>query len=209
MGSNSFHVNFSLIIWQQRLFVLTEKYKDYLSKGQNVGTISKNISYPKSLKNISPWNKDKRSRTVEQPSSSLLMDSTAAVDRISDLTDDLLRHILSFLPIKLAFITTVLSKRWAPLCYSLKVLCFNYETEDYSDFPGFCHFMDTLMLSSRVANQSIKTQPQFMNVFCLTSDHVLLHTFKASNMVFDLQNISCGMRVFYKTWPSMLLLCPF
>jgi len=38
---------------------------------------------------------------------------------MSDLPDELLRYILSFLPTKLAFSMAILSKRWTPLCYSL------------------------------------------------------------------------------------------
>ena len=53
-------------------------------------------------------------------------DSTEMVDRISGLPDELLCHILSFLPTKLAFTTTIISKRWTLLCYSVSVLDFNY-----------------------------------------------------------------------------------
>ena len=41
--------------------------------------------------------------------------STAA-DRISSLPDDILIHILSSLPTKQAFVTSILSKRWIHLC---------------------------------------------------------------------------------------------
>ncbi|RHN45150.1 putative F-box domain-containing protein [Medicago truncatula] len=51
---------------------------------------------------------------------SLLETSTApvAVDRISNLPDDILIHILSSFPTKQAFVTSILSKRWKHLwCY--------------------------------------------------------------------------------------------
>jgi len=80
------------------------------------------------------------------------------VDRISDLPDELLCHILSFLPIKHAFPTTLLSKRWIQLCYSLPVLIFkDYTTEDYDAFHRFSRFVNTLMLSSLATNKPIKT----------------------------------------------------
>ncbi|CAJ2639035.1 unnamed protein product [Trifolium pratense] len=78
----------------------------------------------------------------------------AAMDRISQLSNDILCHILSFLPIKQAFTTTILSKRWLRVCYSLTVLSFNDETvADYETFRRFCRFIDTLMLSNQQESQ--------------------------------------------------------
>jgi len=82
-----------------------------------------------------------------------------AVDRISELPDEILCHILSFLPTKLAFTTAVLSKRWTPLFYSLAVLRFRFNNEtlkNHNSFDHLCRFIDTLMLSPRVSNQPIK-----------------------------------------------------
>jgi len=79
-------------------------------------------------------------------------------DRISELPDEILCHIFSFLPTKLAFTTTALSKRWTPLFYSLAVLRFNDETvKNLNSFDHLCRFIDTLMLSPRMSNQPIKT----------------------------------------------------
>ncbi|KAL4285854.1 FBD-associated F-box protein At4g10400-like [Arachis hypogaea] len=47
------------------------------------------------------------------------------MDRISDLPDCILLHILSFLPTKTAFFTTVLSRRWTRLCHDLQHFEFN------------------------------------------------------------------------------------
>lgn len=49
------------------------------------------------------------------------------VDRISDLSYELLLYILSFPPAKLTFTMAILLKRWTPLCYSpSKIFCFKY-----------------------------------------------------------------------------------
>ncbi|KAL5074268.1 hypothetical protein RYX36_013252 [Vicia faba] len=59
-------------------------------------------------------------------------------DRISPLPDSILHHILSFLPIKDAAVTTLLSKRWKPLYLSQFLLHFDDKT-----FPhalSFRHF---------------------------------------------------------------------
>ena len=88
------------------------------------------------------------------------------VDKISILPNDLLCHILSFLPIRQAFQTSVLSKQWTPLCYSLSVLRidFDYEIEDEA-FVRFCRFVDTIMLSpcTQPTLQNISPQVCFQN----------------------------------------------
>lgn len=83
--------------------------------------------------------------------------AVAAFDRISGLPNELLRHILSFLPTKLAFTTMLLSKRWTPLSYTPSVVRFDVVPELDEAFHSFCLFVDTLMLSLRSLNQPIKT----------------------------------------------------
>lgn len=76
------------------------------------------------------------------------MENAAPIDRISNLQDELLLHILSFLPIKLAFSTTVLSRRWTPLIKLLTALHFHDESvKDEDAFFRFCSFIDTVTLS--------------------------------------------------------------
>ena len=106
-------------------------------------------------------------------------DNSAPIDRISNLPDELICHILSFLPTRQAFATKRLSKRWALLCYSLSVLSFLFDDgtvqddddgtilddddetvldDDYSiAIYWFCHFVDTLVLSPSAINKSINT----------------------------------------------------
>ncbi|KAH0702557.1 hypothetical protein KY285_016835 [Solanum tuberosum] len=58
-------------------------------------------------------------------------ETTTAVDRISQLSDDLLLHILSLMPTEAALVTSALSKRWRYLWKSLDSFSFstfgNYE----------------------------------------------------------------------------------
>ncbi|PNX99113.1 F-box/LRR-repeat protein, partial [Trifolium pratense] len=48
-----------------------------------------------------------------------------AADRISELPDPILSHILSFIPTKLAATTSILSKRWKSVWHSVLTLDFD------------------------------------------------------------------------------------
>ena len=97
--------------------------------------------------------------------------STIMVDRISNLSDELLCHILSFIPTKLAFTTTVLSKRWTSLCYSLPVLDFEYGWEDSCyQFDRFCRNVDAVMLSPLSTNQPLQTF--YLKCYLRDQDHI-------------------------------------
>jgi len=52
-------------------------------------------------------------------------------DRFSDLSDELVCHVLSFLPTKAAYRSSVLSKRWALICTT--ILDLNFEIPEVSD----------------------------------------------------------------------------
>lgn len=83
-------------------------------------------------------------------------DSIAVVDRISELPDELLCHILSFLPTKFSFTTTLLSKRWTPLFYSLPLLHFNdVNFKDFQTYDRFCNFVDNLMIHPLSINHDL------------------------------------------------------
>ncbi|XP_024630571.1 putative FBD-associated F-box protein At5g56440 [Medicago truncatula] len=77
---------------------------------------------------------------------------------INDLSNDVLIHILSFLPIKYAFRTTILSKRWFLLFYSLAVISIS-DNEAYTKkaWVHFCRFVDTVLLSTHAEEQTLKT----------------------------------------------------
>ncbi|KAF7825787.1 F-box/FBD/LRR-repeat protein [Senna tora] len=68
------------------------------------------------------------------------IDDTVLSDRISDLPDSLLCHILFFLPTKDAVATSILSKRWRPLwCYTH---AFDFDDRNYSGYEILhCRFV--------------------------------------------------------------------
>ncbi|XP_058773135.1 putative F-box/FBD/LRR-repeat protein At5g22670 [Vicia villosa] len=81
--------------------------------------------------------------------------SIPTLDRISDLPDSILCHILSFLPTKFAATTTVLSKRWKPLW--LSVLTLNFDYQSFNDFHTFREFVYSIMFSLRDKKTSIQS----------------------------------------------------
>ncbi|XP_057733046.1 FBD-associated F-box protein At4g10400-like [Arachis stenosperma] len=68
------------------------------------------------------------------------------MDTISDLPDCILLHILSFLPTKTSFLTTLLSRRWTHLCDNLQHLHFDQNQfrngNTWSDFSAKKRFLD-------------------------------------------------------------------
>ncbi|WJX30904.1 hypothetical protein P8452_19392 [Trifolium repens] len=66
-------------------------------------------------------------------------------DRISELSDHILSHILSFLPTKVAATTSILSKRWKHVWHSVHTIDFNDET--FKDFHSLTSFMSSTMSS--------------------------------------------------------------
>jgi len=95
---------------------------------------------------MQPWAIDKRVKHTTKSRS------------FNDLTDDLLIHILSFIPIKYAFRTTVLSKRWFPLFYSLAVICIcDNKVHTKKAWVHFRRFVDTVLLSTHAQEQTLKT----------------------------------------------------
>ncbi|XP_045810235.1 F-box/FBD/LRR-repeat protein At5g22700-like [Trifolium pratense] len=67
------------------------------------------------------------------------MPSISTANRIDDLPDSILCHILSFLPTKQAATTSVLSKRWKPVWLLVPALDFDDET--FKDFGKFHNFI--------------------------------------------------------------------
>jgi hypothetical protein len=80
--------------------------------------------------------------------------STVEVDRISGLPDDILIQILSFLPTKQAFLTSILSKRWKHLwCFVPDI---DFTETKHSDSHLFDKFVDSILcLRKSAGNNSV------------------------------------------------------
>ncbi|KAI8005574.1 F-box/LRR-repeat protein [Camellia lanceoleosa] len=92
--------------------------------------------------------KDRSSTTQKYDQKSKLGDVYEEKDRISSLSDAILSHILSFMPIKCAARTSLLSTRWKSIWTSvptinLKQLYFR-NNEDLSS--GFMDFVNMVLL---------------------------------------------------------------
>ncbi|OVA09206.1 F-box domain [Macleaya cordata] len=81
-------------------------------------------------------------------------------DRISELSDSLLHHILSFLPTKCVVSTSILSKRWRHLWTSIPILDFRqwrsptvYTEKDYPlETQRFMNFVDKVLFLLEIPN---------------------------------------------------------
>jgi len=84
--------------------------------------------------------------------------SATAVGSINDFPNEILTHILSFLPLKETFRTSVLSKRWVSLCYSFSDLYFEDDAiNNANDLTHFRQMLDAVMLSPRTQGQTLKS----------------------------------------------------
>jgi len=80
-------------------------------------------------------------------------------DRISSLPDEMLCHILSFLPSKLSVSTSILSKRWKPLWRSVPALDF-YDPRERPDlFLYMCMYVFSYMLRQPIQRLHLRISP--------------------------------------------------
>jgi hypothetical protein len=96
--------------------------------------------------------------------------ATVVVDRISNLPDDILIHILSSLPTKQAFVTSILSKRWKHLwCYvpdvELEFIGDKAEEDKHSLFDKFVY---SVLVSLESAGKQQKANTCFSQL-CIHS----------------------------------------
>lgn len=95
--------------------------------------------------------------------------ATVAVDRISNLPDDILVHILSFLPTKQAFLTSILSKRWKHLwCYVPNVELEFVDAEE-AKHSLFDKFVYSVLVSLEAAGKQQKKAKIRFSQLCIHS----------------------------------------
>ena len=99
---------------------LSNNINDQTSIGVHSGFIAA-ASSPLSHSNSTASRPEMNPTPQESPTSRRrrLMEHPASQNRISELPDEMLRLIISFLPTKSGARKTVLSQRWRPLCRSI------------------------------------------------------------------------------------------
>jgi len=106
--------------------------------------------------------------------------STATVDRIGILPDEILIHILSFVPTKQAFTTSILSKRWIHLWRYVPILDFTEANlEDRDSVLRFEEFIFSVIRSRHSAGN------HFINTFILD---IQRHSSRLHALVFGNSN---------------------
>lgn len=76
----------------------------------------------------------------------LLFQGHFNVEKISDLPEDLLVHILSLLPVNDSIATSGVSKRWESLWKKVHKLRFNDRIYDGKNYESFLHFVEKALL---------------------------------------------------------------
>ncbi|PNX73623.1 F-box/LRR-repeat protein, partial [Trifolium pratense] len=81
------------------------------------------------------------------------------IDRISDLPDSILSHILSFLPTKQASATSILSKRWKLVWHSVLTLNFDQNKDTFKNcfhFEEFIYFTISSLRENSIRSFTFK-----------------------------------------------------
>ncbi|XP_058774191.1 F-box/FBD/LRR-repeat protein At4g26340-like [Vicia villosa] len=132
--------------------------------------------------------------------------SIPTVNRISDLPDSIISHIISFLPIKFAATTCILSKRWKLVW--LYVLILNFDDKAFNNFATFRKFVYSTMFSLRDKNTSIQSFTLKLGSSCRFQQRELNRILKfvmqrgVKNLNFDMFGRHCYIKL-----PPRILSC--
>ncbi|KAM7461142.1 hypothetical protein LguiA_029263 [Lonicera macranthoides] len=120
---------------------------------------------------------------VQQQTRTLDDSNPTGIDRISNLPDEILCHILSFLPTKYAVGTSILSTRWKNLFPFIPKLSLNFDDslllhphkENPNLIPNFVKFMynvmnRTIVTAPRIFSFNLKCQRDYEGVRELTGE---------------------------------------